>query len=244
MVDGGGRDEADRNVEGEEFHAADVDEQVKAGGEIGEEAGVRKALPSPYMPTISEIRHHKTTHLPYRSWCDECVEAFAREWPHLRGENPNRRSIPIIHMDYAYLTEKGLFKVEDLTEEERKHGVQAIVMYDGGSGSPFMHVVPSKGTTDNKYAAEKIVEDIIYLGHTRVVLRSDNEPALVQLVSDALKGLRIQHIESAAAEGSVPYDPQTAGAAEVAVRNMKAQVRATHLTLDRFLGNMCQWGTH
>ena len=67
MVDGGGRDEADRNVEGEEFHAADVDEQVKAGGEIGEEAGVRKALPSPYMPTISEIRHHKTTHLPYRS---------------------------------------------------------------------------------------------------------------------------------------------------------------------------------
>ena len=34
----------------------------------------------------------------------------------------------------------------------------------------------------------------------------------------------------------MPYDPQTAGAAEVAVRNMKAQMRAMHLTMDRFLG--------
>ena len=99
-----------------------------------------------------------------------------------------------------------------------------------------MHVVPSKGTTTtDKFAAERIVEDIVYLGHSRVILRSDNEPALVQLVGDALKGLRVQRLDSAVAEGSVPYDPQTAGAAEVAVRNMKSQVKAMHLTLHRFL---------
>ena len=78
------------------------------------------------MPTISEIRQHKTTHVPYRSWCDECVEAFAREWPHLH-QSSNGRTIPVIHMDYACLTEKGLFKVEDLSEEERKHAVRVIV---------------------------------------------------------------------------------------------------------------------
>ncbi len=33
----------------------------------------------------------------------------------------------------------------------------------------------------------------------------------------------------------MPYDPQTAGAAEVSVRNLKGQVRAMHLTLDRFM---------
>ena len=86
----------------------------------------------------------------------------------------------------------------------------------------------------DKVAAERIVEDIGYLGHTRVISRSDNEPVLVALVGDALE-FRIQQLDSAAAEGSVPYDPQTAGAAHVSVRNLKGQVRAMHLTLDRFL---------
>ena len=67
-----------------------------------------------------------------------------------------------------------------------------------------MHVVPSKAAIMHKFAAERLVEDIVYLGHVRVILRSDNEPALVVLVGDALKGLRVQHLESAAAEGSVP----------------------------------------
>ena len=46
----------------------------------------------------------------------------------------------------------------------------------------------------------------------------------------------MQQLESAASEGSVPHDPQTARAAEVSVCNLKCQVRAMHLTLDRFLG--------
>ena len=99
-----------------------------------------------------------------------------------------------------------------------------------------MHVVRCKATSMDKFTAEGIVEDIVYLGHTRVVLRSDNGPALLLLVGDALEGLRVQQLDSAAAEGSVPHDPQTAGAAEVSARNLKCQVRALHLTLDRLLG--------
>ena len=99
-----------------------------------------------------------------------------------------------------------------------------------------MHVVPSKTTSMDQFAAERIVEDIVYLGHTRVILRSDNEPALLLLIGDALKGLRVQQFDSAAAEGLVPHGPHTAGAAEVSARNLKCEVRAMHLTLDRFLG--------
>ena len=199
------------------------------------EAVLRKALPSPYMPTISEIREHKTNHLPYRSWCDECVEAFAREWPHLRQDGPDERTIPVVHMDYACLTEKGLFRRGDFSEEELKHAVTVIVVFCGATKSPFMHVVEAKGSSMDTFAAELIVDDIAFLGHTRVVLRSDNEPALVQVVGNALKGLRIKQLDSAAPEGSVPHDPQTNGSAEVVVRNLKCQVRAMHLTLDRFL---------
>ena len=219
-VDGGGVEGAGRDrsgdVEGEELTATEVQDKVEADETTGEESVLRRALPSPYMPTISEIRLHKTTHLPYRSWCDECVEAFAREWPHLRGEpGGSGRSIPIVHMDYAWLTERGLVRPAEISDEERRNAVQLLVGYCGASGTPFVHVVPSKANSVDRYAAERVVEDIVYLGHTRVVLRSDNEPALVQLVSDALKGLRVQQLDSAAAEGSVPYDPQTAGSAEV-----------------------------
>ena len=69
-----------------------------------------------------------------------------------------------------------------------------------------MHVVTSKATSMDKSATERVVEDLGYLGHTRVIIRSDNEPEL------------LQQFDSAAAEGSVPHDPQTAGAAEVSVR--------------------------
>ena len=69
--------------------------------------------------------------------------------------------------------------------------------------------------------AAPVVEDIIYLGHTCLIRRSDNQLALLLLVGDALKGLCIQQLDSAAAEGLVPHDPKTAGAAEVSARNLK-----------------------
>ena len=131
---------------------------------------------------------------------------------------------------------RGLFRLNELSDEDREHAVRVIVGYCRSSRCPFKHVVPSKTTSMDKFAAERIVEDIVYLGHTRVRLRSDNEPALVALVGDALKGIRIQQLDSAAAKGSVPYDVQTAGAAEVSVRNLECQVRAMHLTLDRLMG--------
>lgn len=234
-VGGTGRSDG-QHVEGEGVPAEGVAAQGGDGGNAEAEAVQRRALPSPYMPTISEIRQHKTTHLPYRSWSDECVEAFARYMPHLNRHGPSDRVIPIIHTDYACLSEKGLFRLGELSEEDREHAVRVIVGYCSSSRSPFVHVVPSKATSMDMFAAERIVEDIVYLGHTRFTLRSGNEPALVALLGDALKGLRIQHLDSAAAEGSVLYDPQTAGAAEVSVRNLKCQVRAMHLTLDRFMG--------
>ena len=147
--------------EGEELQAEGGDQEL--GNQGSDEAVVRRALPSPIMPTVSEIREHKTTHLPYRSWCDECVEAFAREWPHLSSDGSGARTIPVIHMDYAYLTEKGLFRRSELSEEELRRAVTCVVASCSSSKSPFMHVVDAKGTTVDKFAAERIVEDVVFL---------------------------------------------------------------------------------
>ena len=63
------------------------------------------------MPTKAEMAHHRVSHLPYRSWCPECVEGFAREWPHKAQEV--ERTIPLISCDYLYITEKGVFSREE-----------------------------------------------------------------------------------------------------------------------------------
>ena len=95
-VGGAGREEG-QHVEGEELPAEGVATQGIDGGNAEEEAVQRRTLPSPYMPTLSEIRQHKTTDLPYRSWCDECVEALAREWPHIHRLGPSDRMITTDH---------------------------------------------------------------------------------------------------------------------------------------------------
>ena len=67
-------------------------------------------------------------------------------------------------------------------------------------------------------------------------MRSDNELALLAVIREALRGLCIDEIDSAAAEGSVPHDPQTNGAAETGVRRLKGQFRALQLCLEESVG--------
>ena len=233
----GGDDEDDHEHGGEQGEAPEPKgNEELCHGEGQEEAVQRRPLPTPEMPSASEVSLHKTTHCPYRSWCDECVEAFGREWPHHHGGSGRARSIPVIHMDYGFLTDKGMFKRGDISAEDMKNALKVLIVYDSSSKGPSAHAVRAKGAGDDGFAAARVCEDIEFAGHTKVILRSDNEPALLQVVSDALKGLRIQQLDSAGSEGSVPYDPQTAGAAEVTVRNLKGQVRAMQLTLDRCLG--------
>ncbi len=184
-------------------------------------------VPCPH-PTCRLCRKSVSTRRPI-SLTGVGVTSASRRSPESGHTFTGAVRVPVIHMDYACLTEKGLFRLDELSEEDREHAVRVIVGYCSSSRSPFMHVVPSKATSNDKFAAERIVDDIVYLGYTRVILRSDNEPALLALVTDALKGLRIHLLDSAAAEGSVPYEPQTAGAAEVSVRNLKGQVRALSL---------------
>ena len=70
VVEDAGRAD-DQDVGEVELPAVRIDDdQAEAEGNVGQESAPRRALPLPYMPTISEIRLHKTTHLPYRSWCD------------------------------------------------------------------------------------------------------------------------------------------------------------------------------
>ena len=71
---------------------------------------------------------------------------------------------------------------------------------------------------------------------SRVTIRSDNEPALLQVVSRAVAALKMSGVDNVVDEGSVPYDPQSNGAAETTVRLMKGMFKVLLLSLERQLG--------
>ena len=224
-------------------------EAVEAeGGEAFESPDPEEAQPareqrSPEMPTESEVKSHEVTHCPYRCWCDACVEAFGRERPHpAEGED---RQVPVVHVDYLYQTARGLLHRSELEAEELANSLTVAVMYCGATKFLFAHAVLKKGPGEDRYAADAIARSIGWLGHVRVLLKGDNEPALVLLIDEALRVLRIDSVDrepdggqlrQVASEGSVPHDPQTNGAAETGVRLLKGQVRAMQLTLERQIG--------
>ena len=81
---------------------------------------------------------------------------------------------------------------------------------------------------------EQLKQDALWHGHAKVMIRSGHEPAMFRVGQRTLAALRVTGVYSAS-EGSVPYDPQTNGAAENAVRLLKGTLRTNLLSLERQL---------
>ena len=47
------------------------------------------------------------SHLPYREWCPECVEAFSRERARL-SSSTEAREFPPVSVDFSFLSDKGV----------------------------------------------------------------------------------------------------------------------------------------
>ena len=66
----------------------------------------------------------------------------------------------------------------------------------------------------------RVVDDIKLLGYTKVMLKSDNEPAMLKFLVELLRELRINGLEQVIimSENSPEYDPQANGNAETGNR--------------------------
>ncbi len=78
-------------------------------------------------------------------------------------------------------------------------------------------VVPQKGVDQDRWVVQQIVEVIEWLGHAKVLLKSDQERALLALVREALKDLKVLDI-SASDEESAKYDSQSNWSMEAGIR--------------------------
>ena len=136
-----------------------------------EESDQKRVLPTPEMPSLSEVLKHREDHVPYMCWCDHCVEGRGREMGHGRADM-EIRSVPTIAFDYMFINDKGAFTADELAairEGDRGDGIKALVVKDTKSRMLFAHVVPSKGVDEDRYAVEALTSDIAWLGYTRVI---------------------------------------------------------------------------
>ena len=106
-------------------------------------------------------------------------------------------------------------------EEAREAGkiIKRIVVRCVASKIIFGHVVPYKGAGEDQFVCGLVVADIAWLGHTKLILKSDIEPALQTFVGQAIERARVQcrGLASISQEHPPAYDSQSNGGVEVCV---------------------------
>ena len=176
-------------------------------GMVDEVADVRlKKMPR--MPSEKEIEEHNETHLPFRTWCETCVAMRAKDDAHKEREVSD--DCFEVHMDYCFLRNK---KGEEYAA--------TLVLRDRRSKILSAHVVPNKGASV-EWVIRQTLRDLEKFGHAgKVLIRSDGEPALVDLISEIAnlrKGITL-------VEHTPPVDSEANGFIERGIQTVEEMVR-------------------
>ena len=149
---------------------------------------------------------------------------------HRRGRRPES-TVPIVGIDYFFLTSGGV-KLRDemslgdaeLAEARQKGEVaKCLVVRYYASKAVFGHVIPCKGLDEDGLVVDTIVNDLEWLGHTRLILKADNEPAIQALARKTveLAKLELKDLEQVSREDPVTYDSMSNGGTEIGVRLLR-----------------------
>ena len=225
-----------------------ADEEVNVDGN-GEEAERVKHAVDPSAPTAAQVDDHGKTHIPYRSWCKWCVLGRGRGIQHRSSAGAS--AVPIIGVDFFFLTKGGVFPRRELdyavsaegdaqSEAARAQGevVKYLLVRCFLSKNVFAHMVPQKGLDENNVACDFVLGDLEWLGHTRLIMKSDNEPAVKALVARVIELVKIEckDFDQISKEQSAAYDSQSNGGTEVGVRLVRGLLRTVKLCLEERIG--------
>ena len=176
-------------------------------------ARVRPA-PRPVTPTQKQREEHELTHLPYAPWCRHCVLARSQNDPHRRCRSrQGRATVPVVSFDFCFARRVGQQKADPI-----------IVARDHATRVTFAHMLPGKSTAHELYSRHVlnlVLRDLEYLAHKKVVLKSDQEPAMLALQHR----VRQARGEQTILENSPVEDSASNGTVEKAVQEIEGLVR-------------------
>ena len=105
--------------------------------------------------TESELAEHRDGgHLPYRSNCPDCVEAFGREEQHASHDKVHGRAIPVVSLDYFFVTPSAVYTYKEFEaaepelfaqREDHPEVMKGLVIYSSADKCVACHAVPRKG---------------------------------------------------------------------------------------------------
>jgi hypothetical protein len=222
-----------------------------------EETADLKVGADPAMPSAADVAEHRVTHMPYRSWCKHCVAG--RGVGEQRGRHAGRKhDIPRVGIDYWFITSGGDLKRRKELEEEYPLSTDGDAKLESDrielkimkclavrcheSKAVFAHAIPVKGRGEDNFVADLVKSDVEFMGHVKLILKSDNEPALLALGQAALLSIRCDvvagesKVESISFENSAEHDSQSNGGTECGIRAVRGVFRTVKLCLEERLG--------
>ena len=141
---------------------------------------------------------------------------------HRKQGQPNESDGPEINWDYCFLRNR-----------PAEASIPVLVGKDRKTRCFVAHVVPGKGAKSD-WIAVQMVRDFRKMGyHGRVVVRSDGEPAIRDLMQELA---RARGDLETSIENTPPGDSRANGYAERAVRSLEEQIRAIKIGFEQNTG--------
>ena len=184
------------------------------------EATVHIRVPTGLATLSAEERalHEASGHVPYRSWCQWSIAARAADKPE------TDEAVPRIEFDFADLGR----------EEDQVLPIPPLNAVDVGSACMSATLCPTKAFSE--YLVETILAFVEALGHSVVMLHSDEQPVLVQL----LKAVQSRRVKRTLVRHGPRASPRRHGKIENANRVINGVCRAMWLSLENLLQENCQ----
>ena len=120
------------------------------------------SLPEPHEPGKDDIEKHNLLHDPAMPWCDICVQSKSRDDFHRRARP---KVLPVNQFDHAVAG----------TQQGHPH-FDFMVGTDMSTGAAWASAVLLSGKED-LYIVSSILSWLSELGHAKVIIQSDGEPA-------------------------------------------------------------------
>jgi hypothetical protein len=189
---------------------------------VADDEVIRK-LKDPRLPSQEEIdTHYLCGHIPYRNWCQVCVDSMGRDLDHQR-DGGELRDVPEYSFDYCFPGDECGFKWTVIAGREKM------------AGGYMASAVPTKGLSTGVFTTDKVLEFIDENGdrESKIIVKTDQENSIEYVMKDLVQN---RPEGRTIVEESPKKSSGSNGVCERAVQEIEGRIRSILLSLQERLG--------